>query len=234
MMRCCFFAFAAFAVAATPVTATDQAPLEFKHVMPALDNYGYVSKNHLWPSSTVSVCWENPSPDNVQQRLEAEMAVEQSWEKYANLVFTGWANTCVTGAGGVHIYVVDEQPHSLIGSRLDGQTRGVRLNFTFARWGQSYCARTENRDDCIRTAAIHEFGHVLGLIHESLRPDAPASCKDSYAASNDGSDPGDGEERTPYDPDSIMNYCSLTYGKRTSLSANDKLVAAIMYPTPGK
>jgi hypothetical protein len=219
------------ATVTSPISAVDQT-LEFRKIDARLDNYGYVSKNHLWPSNIVSVCWENPTPDNARQRLAVEVAVEQSWELYAGLAFSGWGNACIAGARGIHIFVADEQPRSLIGSRLDGVTRGVRLNFSFGNWGRAYCGSDANRDSCIKTVGVHEFGHVLGLIHESLRSDAPTSCKDSYVVTSDDSDPGDGQERTPYDPESIMNYCNLIYGKQTSLSALDKVVAQVMYPKP--
>jgi hypothetical protein len=216
------------------VPADELARLEFKKISPSLENYGYVSRNHLWHAEIISVCWDNPAVVTTQDRLVVEEAVEKSWEIYAHLSFTGWGSTCTQSTRGVHIFVADESPRSLIGTRLDGVARGVRLNVTFQQWGKSYCGAPGNREGCIRTVAMHEFGHVLGLIHESLRSDAPPTCKDSAAVTQDDSDPGDGDERTPYDSASIMNYCNLIYGKQSTLSSLDKIVAKTMYPSPGE
>jgi hypothetical protein len=207
--------------------------LDFKKISSDLAPYGYISQDHLWNDPVVSVCWENASPQAASQRLLVERAVENTWEKYAKLSFTGWANQCQRSARGVHIFVIDEgsAPRSLVGRRLDGVDKGVRLNFTFQNWGTEYCQN--NVDGCIQTMAIHEFGHVLGLIHENLRDDAPQWCKDKSAALRDDSDPGDGSERTPYDPRSIMNYCNMIYGHQTTLSDLDKKVAQVMYPGIG-
>jgi hypothetical protein len=208
--------------------------LDFQRIDPRLSDYGFVSRDHLWPDSTVEVCWENATAETKVARLVAEEAVEQSWPRFAHLNFTGWSETCSPSRKGVHILIVDEAsaPRSLIGNRLDGRRSGVRLNLTFQHWGGTYCA--QHVQSCIRTIAIHEFGHVLGLIHESLRQDAPKWCKDSAAVQQDlDSDPGDGvDELTPYDPESIMNYCNRIYGRQQTLSDLDKRVARIMYPTP--
>ena len=51
---------------------------------------------------------------------------------------------------------------------------------------------------------MHEFGHVLGFTHEQNSPgnEGPARCDDTVNTTNDPF------EVTPYDRDSIMNYCA--------------------------
>lgn len=210
--------------------AREDRTLDFKRFDYQLMPYGYVSQDHLWHDPIVSVCWENPTPANAQARLLIEQSVEDTWEKYVSIQFTGWGNACQPKVHGVHIFIIDESasPRSLIGTRLDGVSNGVRLNTTFANWNHEYCGT--NVESCTRTVAVHEWGHVLGFIHESLRDDAPQWCKSSSQVLQDDSDPGDGKEVTPYDPNSIMNYCTLIYGRQTALSALDIKAAQLLYP----
>lgn len=48
----------------------------------------------------------------------------------------------------------------------------VRLN----AWGRSMAPCDDFEGKCIREYAAHEFGHVLGYVHEGLRPDRFANC----------------------------------------------------------
>jgi hypothetical protein len=203
--------------------------IEFQKIEPTLSDYGYVSKDHLWNDRVVRVCWENPPVQDKDGLLAVERAVEDSWERAANISFTGW-QLCRINDPGIRIFLIDEAypPRSLIGNRLDGVHRGMRLNLTFQKWGHSSCR--ERRLQCIRTEAMDAFGHALGLIHESLRPDAPPDCKASQAVSGDDSNPGNGEAKTPYDSASIMNYCNFIYGKQAELSELDIKAVQLLYP----
>lgn len=68
---------------------------------------------------------------------------------------------------------------------------------------------------CVRAIAAHEFGHALGFAHEQNRSDAPAWCRDQ-AQGHDGD-----IFMTPYDSQSIMNYCNPAWNNNGGLSAND-------------
>ncbi|MCR9205739.1 MAG: matrixin family metalloprotease [Halobacteriovoraceae bacterium] len=74
--------------------------------------------------------------------------------------------------------------------------------------------------------ARHEFGHVLGLRHEHIRPENPLSesCQESspYRAVNE------------YDSDSIMHYSRCGGTGTTELSLGDKEGIAILYPFIGQ
>jgi hypothetical protein len=55
-------------------------------------------------------------------------------------------------------------------------------------------------------AAVHEFGHAIGLQHEHARTDNDGSC--AYSKDEQIADDGDTDYITPYDDDSVMCYCS--------------------------
>ncbi len=86
------------------------------------------------------------------------------------------------------------------------------LNFTFENWGRE-CRQT--REDCVRAIAVHEFGHAIGFTHEQNRPDSPGECREL----SQGPDPD--TLLTPYDPDSVMNYCNKKWNNDGFLSEAD-------------
>ena len=108
-----------------------------------------------------------------------------------------------------------------LGRFVSGVSGGMVLNFDYERWG-SGCR--ERRDYCDRVIAVHEFGHAIGFAHEQNRPDTPGEC--SQAKRAQGSD-GDTVSLTPWDPESVMNYCNPLYGNDGVLSAFD--VVAVQY-----
>jgi hypothetical protein len=70
----------------------------------------------------------------------------------------------------------------------------------------------------VLSQAEHEFGHILGLVHEQDQPDLPRSCTVKMDQFNVKYDP-----ITKYDEKSIMNYCNpdLKYGRQTTPSCGD-------------
>ncbi len=55
-------------------------------------------------------------------------------------------------------------------------------------------------------AAVHEFGHAIGLQHEHARTDNNGTCE--YSKGEQIADDGDTDYITPYDDQSVMCYCS--------------------------
>jgi hypothetical protein len=79
---------------------------------------------------------------------------------------------------------------------------------------------------------VHEFLHALGLMHEQRRSDSQATCA---AVANDPTSPNNitapgGDLLTPYDAESIMNYCrsDKSHGRLTRL---DRAGLQVLYPT---
>jgi len=54
---------------------------------------------------------------------------------------------------------------------------GINLVYDFERsYYQAFrtsCVTPEQKKHCVENQALHEFGHVLGLMHENLRPERP-------------------------------------------------------------
>jgi len=172
------------------------------------DNIGRIEsplsarQNTIWTTSTIPVCWENIDAAPAAERHWVEDQVAQTWERYSQIDFVGWG-ACRGDSRGIRIRIKDERPKvETLGMGLDGLKNGMILNFT--------CG-----EQCIRNTAVHEFGHALGFSHEQNRPDAPAWCHDQKQGTT-----GD-VYMTPYDPDSVMNYCNDVGNNNGQLSAYD-------------
>lgn len=173
-----------------------------------LYSYGY--RTGIWQTNLIPVCWENAGYEQEKQWIRS--AVARTWEDESALIFSGW-NQCTATDRGIRILIAEEWPHTKgLGSTLNGRRNGMVLNVTFNSFSLS--CKTKRRF-CIETIAVHEFGHALSFAHEQNRQDTPAWCKQEPQGTS-----GD-IILTPWDTDSVMNYCNLRWSNEGVLSRYD-------------
>ena len=181
----------------------------------------YPIKSTLWHSNTISVCWDNPSPQFSALMDTVREAIKQSWEKYSLVSFTDWCPSTQKDCD-IHIFISDEAPYTVaIGNQLKNKPKGMVLNFSFSKWNQE---GNKDKIACLKADAVHQFGHALGFAHEQFRDDCPlVDCL--------GKEPVTGGDWyvSICDINSVMNNCNPKNNSNGQLSKSDIEALHYMY-----
>lgn len=206
---------------------TSTQPLTIKNV-----------KNWTENGNVVPVCWETPGYDREKAIVIA--ALRRTWEQAAEIKFSGWY-ACPTGSGiggsgsakFVRVRILPysaTDPDEVRNEGAAGSTRGLGMEALSSADENSKLAADDrpgvtfvfNPDGSanvgrVEYVGVHEFGHVLGFVHEQDTPgnvEGPAHCDSSGIEGNSTS-------LTAYDRDSIMNYCNKDGNLQGNLTPTD-------------
>lgn len=152
-------------------------------------SFSIYDSSRTWSASStvrqIPVCWVDVGNDSFKRNVKGW--VTNSWERYANVKFTGW-NRCY-GSQGVQIGI---NSGNYGFSQTGSDSRGSQPSMMFSDQGRT------------KFIALYEFGHALGFHHEQNRDDStcnPPNKVEQHEGYSDRVYHGD------YDSDSIMNYC---------------------------
>ena len=162
----------------------------------------YLSTNQ-WDAKIINVCFETSGLSTEKAWVKEVLKGQRSWEEAGNVNFTGFGS-CSTSSTGIRVTLGSSAFAEYLGAinniarvTLPVQT-GVESVYPRCS-GQSPAL---NREQCIKTEVLHEFGHTLSITHEQNRPDKPSACTATPQPAAGGGDATYGT----FDVQSILAY----------------------------
>lgn len=161
---------------------------------------------------TIQMCWRTAG--RATEKAWVESIIANTWTANAWVVFT-FAPTCPTDIWNEGVKIDIREANPSVSPNVGAAARVMTLNFDLRDFGGLACSG-DNRRRCIEEAAVHEFGHVIGFVHESKHP--------QYNGCPEGGRPSTGSvgdlPMGPLDLGSIMTECGHNHSG-SILSAND-------------
>jgi hypothetical protein len=214
------------------------APAEPQEIESQASSPLYYKAAGVWSSPSISVCWKSTPLGEETEREWVRTIVENTFEPLTNIDFTGWGRCLGSGSQIAILVGDDEWPRAEVGARAPSLSPNLNLNFfhgsahdlpnggdpdTLPDFPACYwpvpptggTGRTwpSARRMCIEVSAVHEFAHLLSVVHEHGRDDKPSWCNQIGAS---------GHTKYGYwDPLSIANYCNPVWTGDGYLSTLD-------------
>ena len=186
--------------------ASCEAPPEDDESVVTEEDNLYFKTNRIWGQRDIPVCWAVPPTTAGEAAwVQETMRGQRSWSTAGNINFTGWGN-CAAGATGILLTAGVRAATTYLDDRAPAGIATLELDFRDPIGNYPRCTTeaTLSREDCIRTTAMHEFGHAIGYAHEHNRMPKPDGCTSAVQGTNGDDVYGDADERA------IMGYCNFT------------------------
>lgn len=169
-----------FSIAISACTPGQLAPIE-----QSSDVYGASLGNFKLTNPTL-VCWQDEG--EVEKKAWVRQAIINSWSKYAEIDFLGWElcsdlsfidreNAIRLGWERKCNILSDFDCRGVSGwAKIGYYPESIIDNLRFSYNAKIFYSSPEGEiytKETIENTAVHEFGHLLGFMHEHQRIDAP-------------------------------------------------------------